>query len=502
MKVIKNLFTKQAIVSSILILSIVAITMFSSYAYYLKIDSKEIAKALETDNLRISFSNDGYDQQVNINDLSILKEQKYVITLFNHGKNNVRYRLYLKNITETEMFTNDNLDNLLDKNLLNIQINDGELIPVTDDILYTGLIESEIESSHELVIKLSLKNDISPEAYNKELHYKFVVEEMPRNLYGEEDSLINTIFKNSEGIAEIENKIPGSFNLTALDNFGLYVTKDNDGNSYYFRGSVLNNNIIFGKSFDERDLLWKIVRINGDKTVRLVLASDLLPSFPELRINYNLIDGSNAFVGYNYGNVLSLDSNLVHDNINFSVAKDSLEKWYLKNIYETKYYNYLGNSIFCNDRSIASGKGIGRDNTFYGAYKRLNSSNNTINPSLVCNNEKDRLKVGNGLTYPIGLLTADETVFAGSTMGIKNSLYYLASNVNYWLMSPAYYDNGAYNYVMSGTSGLIANKVSLAENYLRPVINIKGDLIVLSGNGEIDNPFTLNLTDTAVKSNE
>ncbi len=66
MKPMKELFAKQAIIFSVLILSIVAITIFSSYAFYFKVEPEEIAKSVETENLRISYSNSGYDAQINI----------------------------------------------------------------------------------------------------------------------------------------------------------------------------------------------------------------------------------------------------------------------------------------------------------------------------------------------------------------------------------------------------------------------------------------------------
>ncbi len=61
---------------------------------------------------------------------------------------------------------------------------------------------------------------------------------------------------------------------------------------------------------------------------------------------------------------------------------------------------------------------------------------------------------------------------------------------NFWLLSPSSYNNGANIYTLSGNRGLTSSLVT--ENYfLRPVINIKGDLIIKSGNGDISDPFIL-----------
>ena len=45
---------------------------------------------------------------------------------------------------------------------------------------------------------------------------------------------------------------------------GLYKTKDDYGDSYMFRGDVNNNNVLFGGYY------WKIVRTNGDNSIRLI----------------------------------------------------------------------------------------------------------------------------------------------------------------------------------------------------------------------------------------
>ena len=45
---------------------------------------------------------------------------------------------------------------------------------------------------------------------------------------------------------------------------GIYQMSDDDGTSYYYRGSVENNYVEFA------GLWWRIVRINGDGTIRLI----------------------------------------------------------------------------------------------------------------------------------------------------------------------------------------------------------------------------------------
>ena len=54
---------------------------------------------------------------------------------------------------------------------------------------------------------------------------------------------------------------------------GLYYTSTNteyNNVTYYFRGNVDNNYVKFGKDSSGNDILWRIVRINEDGSVRLV----------------------------------------------------------------------------------------------------------------------------------------------------------------------------------------------------------------------------------------
>jgi len=504
MKVLGKLFSKQMIITSVLVLSIVAITMFSSYAFYFKIDPSEIAKSVNTDNLRITFSNNGYDQQVNYQEISTLnsKIKPNILSIFNHSEYTVRYKVYLKNSTIEENYLTDDIDynNLLSRTYIQYQINDEEvkLLDIDESIpIYTSSVAGKNNIAEELKIKVWVDENIPLKELDKDIHLKFVVEELKRNIYGEEDSLVNTIINKFGGISNIEKKTPSIFSLSAIENEGLLMTKDDAGNSFYFRGSVLDNNVQFGTTKEEKPLLWKILRINGDKSVRLVLNDEFLESDELLKTTYNFVDSSNAFVGYCYGTVTAADYLKVHDNLNYSTAKINLEKWYEKLFVNTIYQNYIANSTFCVDRSLVTGSGLGKGITYYGSYQRIDAEIKEFTPTLTCSQDKDKFSEENSLIYPIGLLTSDELVFAGATSSVKNSLFYLSSKYNYWLMTPASYNRAANIYVMNSKSGLVKEKVSNV-NYLRPVINIKGDIVVLDGDGTIASPYILDFKEKMV----
>ncbi|MFA6777883.1 MAG: hypothetical protein WCR80_05580, partial [Bacilli bacterium] len=77
--------------------------------------------------------------------------------------------------------------------------------------------------------------------------------------------LEDSILSQDGGASAIESKGTPDFSVINGTS-GLYAAEDNYGTSYYYRGlkDELNNNIIWG------GFQWKIVRINGDGSVRLI----------------------------------------------------------------------------------------------------------------------------------------------------------------------------------------------------------------------------------------
>ena len=103
------------------------------------------------------------------------------------------------------------------------------------------------------------------------------------------------------------------------------------------------------------------------------------------------------------------------------------------------------------------------------------------------------------LTYSIGALTADELVMAGALKEFTNTNYYIYNSNNafaFWTMTPGYFngtiatilkftpDNGSYN----------NQSVSPGKSSIRPVINIKAEVLVDAGEGTVDSAYTLKLS--------
>ena len=294
----------------------------------------------------------------------------------------------------------------------------------------------------------------------------------------------------------------------------LASTEDDYGTSYYFRGAVKNNYVEFANK------CWRIVRIVGDGSVKLVLHNDNTSNAANpcssannstnaafarysgttytsaFNTNYN----DNAYVGFMYGTAGASDYASAHANTNKSTILTNLETWYKNNL--ESYENKLADTIWCNDKStVSGGLGYGTNETDYAAYNRIYSAKQ---PTLKCPNDNNGRKLskfmvsdttnGNGnLSYKIGLLTADEIAFAGSAAFLYNCSTYLQENTGtnwWWSLSP---------YVFDGSSARVWGVISGYLNYgsvygdrgLRPVISLISSTSV-TGNGTSEDPYIIN----------
>ena len=324
---------------------------------------------------------------------------------------------------------------------------------------------------------------------------------------------------------------------------GIYVSEDDIGTSYYFRGAVENNYVKFGTYSEDlyygqdsnseyvigtscanistdckklasadADMYWRIIRINGDGSIRMIYdgteiyanGSGMHDTSIIGKSAYNINYNDNTYVGYMYGTAGSSSYEETHKNTNNSTVKTFIDNWYKTNL--NSYTDYLQDTIYCNDRQVIpisnfggmelTGNGTGTTLTAYSGSTR-NLVNNPATPSLKCTNMNDRFTVntsnGNGsLTYPVATITADEIVLSGGfAYDIANSIeiasndYYLNIGYCFWTMSPAgFYENNA---VVGGCGGF--DSVSKVTGVL-PVISLKPDVII-GGDGTMSNPFVV-----------
>ena len=334
-------------------------------------------------------------------------------------------------------------------------------------------------------------------------------------------NLYNLIKENADTKTVIDYKVRSGVSGTN----GIYMTTATEGNVpvYYFRGDAdkVNNNIIFN------NMCWKIIRTTETGGIKIIYNGTPTDEKCENQIGeatqigtsaFNESYNDNAYVGYMYGTAGSSSYEATHANINESTIKKYIDNWYSQNFDETTS-SKLEDTVFCNDRSTRAydantigdnllssygDLGYGTNVTFYGAAHRASYYSNNPSPSLVCINENDKFtvdsKTGNGaLTYPVGLITLDEAVFAGFNTYYSNmndyldTYNYLFTNNYYWTMSPIFfntYGNVNIGYVASG--GAVGfNLVDIAYG-IRPVISLRNSTLVNpDGDGTSTNPYVV-----------
>ena len=294
----------------------------------------------------------------------------------------------------------------------------------------------------------------------------------------------------------------------------LASTEDDYGTSYYFRGAVKNNYVEFANK------CWRIVRVGGDGSVKLILHNDNTAgaanpcdaannsasaafarySGTTYTSAFNSSYDDNAYVGFMYGTAGSSDYASTHANTNKSTILTNLETWYNNNL--KTYKSVIDDTVWCNDKtnvtdttynpwnmSNVNGLGYAENVTFYGATQRLVSTSRSAGgtgPSLKCNRELSKI------TSKVGLITADELALAGYAYGSCNTTTYLQENANgswWWSLSPGYfYGSNASVWGVDGSSGSFDSNYVNNAGGVRPSISLKSTTNV-TGNGTSENPY-------------
>ena len=324
----------------------------------------------------------------------------------------------------------------------------------------------------------------------------------------------NTILINN-----IVNETTPDFSTVATTNEGMFAADDDytattGMKSYYFRGAVNNNWVQFGKDSSGNPIYWRIIRINGDGSIRMIYSGTTAPTESTKVVmtgtgtqisksSFNSSNNNPSYVGYMF------TEGQQHGNGTPSTIKTAIDNWYKTTTLETDATTkelVSQDQIFCNDRSATTsqsgtpGEISGSMSTsttyYYGACARLEINKK---PKLTCTTESDKFTVntsnGNGaLTYPVGLITADEVAMAGGVFDTSNSSYYLYTNQYYWSGSPRYFIGSrtsaiARGVIVNSSGGLYGDNVDTSYG-VRPVVSLSSKA-KLSGNGTYSKPYTV-----------
>ena len=295
----------------------------------------------------------------------------------------------------------------------------------------------------------------------------------------------------------------------------LASTEDDYGTSYYFRGAVKNNYVEFANK------CWRIVRVGGDGSVKLILHNDNTAgaanpcdsannsasaafarySGTTYKSAFNTNSNDNAYVGFMYGTVGASDYATTHANTNKSTILTNLETWYNNNL--KAYESVIDDNVWCNDKTnvtdttydpwsiTPNGLGYAKNVTYYGATQRLVSASNSAGgtgPSLNCNGKLSKI------TSKIGLITADELAFAGYAWNIDNTTTYLQENAtgnSWWSLSPFFFDGDARVWGVDDSNGSFGLYMSNTLA-VRPSISLISSVTISGGTGTSEDPYIIN----------
>ncbi len=258
---------------------------------------------------------------------------------------------------------------------------------------------------------------------------------------------------------------------------GLFSAADDLGTSYYLRGNITNNYVNFA------GLTWRVVRINGDGTVRMVTNDTVGSSAFNLYSTYN-----RKYVGYTYDNTLDDDGFVIRGTD--STIKSYIDNWYQTTIIDANLDGYVASEIFCNDTS--TGSGTQASTLYYGSYTRTVSSKA---PSFSCPTTDKTY--GGKYKLKAGLLSRDEMIMAGlgytsgSTYNSTSANYLYKSGTYWWSMSPYSSNQSSTANVSRAYNGYSFPQTVTTSRYVRPVINLRADVYVTSGNGTSSSPYEI-----------
>jgi len=280
----------------------------------------------------------------------------------------------------------------------------------------------------------------------------------------------------------------------------LTTAEDDHGTSFYFRGNVKDNYVNFA------GMCWRIVRISGDKSVKLILEdANFECNHESYTGNFSIGTGVYGYTTDSYNNVItnymnSSESGMKDAFLNFQTTLESK----LQTIDSTKNLaNTLKSGDWCYDTSTYSDNAgfVSVDDltTFYantkgfhyGAYVRLmNRKYATLKCSVETLNNFD----DSTLMY-IGTITADEAAYAGDIRTTATQKHYLMNDymmensIKWWTLSPVYYTKGIEGaYCLDLATSKICN-VNLDTLHYRPAISLLSTTQYVSGNGTKEYPY-------------
>ena len=192
--------------------------------------------------------------------------------------------------------------------------------------LFVGNLNQQGDTEIKYRLRMWVDESYNPQDDNGGLVYKVKI-----NVYGQtsdtvaevedtycKDNGFNNlsdcmlVMNNHEASVEtaktnINSKGTPDFSKTATTDEGLFMSEDDEGASYYYRGAVKNNYVSFA------GYTWRIIRRNGDGSIRMIYSGKTTSDTGETtaigNFKFNEKYWDPAYVGYKYNEKFSLHEN-------------------------------------------------------------------------------------------------------------------------------------------------------------------------------------------------
>lgn len=385
-------FTIVELLVSFTLLTVVLIYLIKATTNMMTKEN-EILALQEYNVFESTLLNNIYDDTDGLTDLTVTQENGELNISVGNSKTIYKNISFVNNDTEKGIY----YDNILYELPENVKFN-----PKNNSVLYT--LESGNYDDENSFVK----------------NYSII--KIPLIDNGNEKE-INIVFQNADQYKLIEGTILEKAQILVYSN-GICK---NDGTTYnymggcYIKGANLNNYVWYN------GFLWRIMGINGDNTVRLIMNENAttIPFSAE-----NKAREYSASEGY---------------------VKDWLNNYFYNKLNSTRNIINYGN-YFCND--------------------------------VLSDVQQARNSCTNKISNYIGTISIDEYLLAGSS----NS--YLNINQNSWTMTPASNSNVWGLYFKSSEHEVYSFNSTNAVG-VRPVINVSSTSKITSGSGTSDDNYTL-----------
>ena len=338
------------------------------------------------------------------------------------------------------------------------------------------------------------------------------------NSYAEEDGLtfhfakgVNPVDLTCDNTGEESQISTSAYNSTqdALSYVGYML-----GSVYSIATETYNSSHKYGTGFTYSNGTYTLTNtINGVDANHHYTCQNTTGTCSTISYVYYYYNPTISYISLTNGKSVENAITEMKQNTTSSTAKMGVDNWftnmfvpYFTNL-SKNYNDYLEDTVWCNDRSFVedtdssrafSKSGWNPNGGSISKYLVFATADriSTGNITLTCPNKADAFTVddttnGNGyLTYPVGLLTADEIVLAGGNIN-ANSSYYLRTGKVWWSMTAYEFPSFAVNYRVEATGAFNSSGgVSYTAVGLRPSISVDHDVkVVVGGDGTGTNPY-------------